>query len=374
LNDDSSVEATRELRREIEASAAGAARWVSLTRDYGSNVLATMHRYGVLTLTPDFVSQGLLRRLEPWLDGWKSVVAAAVPRVFTPADVAALYAGRVSHDSGASRARTAWLAPQLFAQGPSVVLVLRSEHADPPLQVRIRETKGRSAFGERSEGQLRGMAKFVDRYLSLVHAPDDYESVFHELELVFGAAGASRALHVERPAIHAAALKALLSTESPSADAHPGELALHWIIRGLARLAADPRVRHQTEFGEALGWIAPLRAELRKLPCNERSFARVTELFSDAATRLESTLLAERSHAESDARNSTSWRPMTEAYACADLCVHLGALLDAREWSPRLASWDLHRLEVLMALHGGVSDTLSHGRGPSHSDEHSRFA
>lgn len=205
-------------------------------------------RIALLTATPDLVAGGLLPELAGRLEANGFHVAAALPIFFSDAQSFMLYAGKPTHvrtERGSLHA--SWLSPRLFTGGVSVVLILRAETGmgvTIDAQERLCALKGGSRWGEARADQLRGLAPSCDRSLSLVHSPDDFCGVLHELRLLFGGdlanwVQSAEALEwplVPRPWV------ALLAPAEPAASFSTRSLhAWPWVIqRAMAIVAADP--------------------------------------------------------------------------------------------------------------------------------------
>jgi Nucleoside diphosphate kinase len=223
---------------------------------------------GVLTATPDLLAQHLVLPLVARLRALHLTVAAAVPHVFTTAEAFMLYRGASTHPrTDTSRLYSQWLSPRMFTGGGSLVLLLRWNADDRPVQQVIRELKGKSDWKHPLPEQLRAISPLCDRSMSLIHSPDDEEGMAHELSLLFGPSMvASVASLAAAPVeLHDRVLDAAFAPPNP--DEGPLAALPRLLQRVAALFAADPQSGVGVEdVSTFLSAADGMRATLRASP------------------------------------------------------------------------------------------------------------
>src|SRR5262249_26497149 len=180
--------------------------------------------FSVLPATPDLLAQGLIPAMITKLTQSGVRVVGAMPYAFSAAAVAELYAGRITHNRSESRLHAGWLNPQMFTAGPSLILFLASSGERGPLVDFIRDVKGGSRLGERGAEHWRSLSPLTDRAFSLLHSPDDFGGVMHELRLMLGERAIAHLLAPGRPTLRDEDVVSVLPFVPLTAEPNPFDI------------------------------------------------------------------------------------------------------------------------------------------------------
>jgi hypothetical protein len=318
-------------------------------------------RYAVLTATPDLVQQHLLPRLLQMLLDHQIDVVAAIPRVFTAADAVMLYDGHITHKSEEPRTHSGWLAPRLFAAGPSLMLVLRSRTAGEALVARVAALKGRSRIGQYRSDQMRGLSRITDRSLSLVHSPDDFAGVLHELGLFAGTRGIAAVFEEQRGALAKAVLEAILPSTTLASEPNPFDI-LPRVMAQAAAMCACAALNSPHEALSLLHELQACRRELGRFPIDSALELALWRLLAPLQGHVDALFKAERDKLDwnwpaQDLRHALKRLELLSVLrrSCSPRDFDLqesNALADAlRACHLPPAPWDEHRLDLIAAYH-----------------------
>ncbi len=205
-------------------------------------------RLAGLVLTPDFASHGSLDAFGEWCDNMDAQVIAAIPTFLSRVRVSFLYGGRASHSARYPANREHWHANRAEVwDGMAVFVLLSRDTGDGEFQALVTREKGVSVPDAGQSQTFRSHSERTERYYSLVHTPDDWESLQFEHELLFGDRNllnksAERICALPQDVLAVLLNRGSLRLEKPFAEPLLGPITL-----GLARLAGDPRTQGNRE-------------------------------------------------------------------------------------------------------------------------------
>ena len=319
--------------------------------------------FAVLTATPDLLAQGLIATLIEKLAQNGVRVIGAMPYRFSAAAAAELYAGRITHNRSESRLHSGWLNPQMFTAGPSLILFLTSSERNKPLVDFIRDLKGGSRLGEHRAEHLRNLSPLTDRGFSLVHSPDDFDGVLHELRLVLGKRAIAQLLAPGRPPLREEEIVSILPLVPLTAEPHlfdilpriVGQVAAMCACAAMNDGIAAPAARLLNQTRACRRDLAAERID----PTLERQLWMRMAMLQVAVGEL---VLAQRSQIDwtlelVDLRRALRTSELLASVATCCLeghfnvieCEALIEVLSACHLVPSV--WDRHRLRLIAAYH-----------------------
>lgn len=258
-------------------------------------------RLGLITATPDLVSQGLVLALLDRLADHGLRPLSAIPHIFTAAETFMLYSGKSTHPrSERTQLHSGWLAPRLFMGGISLIILLRSDtEVTGGVQSYLCDIKGASRAGAATRNQLRGLSPSCDRNLSLVHCPDDEAGVVHELRLIFGKSFARWVDSLDPCDQNILSenwvTKLVPPSSSESGSAHPAASWTTALLRAVCLLVCDPACGVDTQLASSLiDALERLRVRVESAEGASASRILWTGLaaLEEPATRLHATTVA----------------------------------------------------------------------------------